>query len=563
MRATGTPGILMGMHSFSPWVKKTLATLTLDEKIGQLLHPTVRPQLSAQQIRDSLPPVRLGGMFVFSGSSSDFRRTTDFLQEGEGLPLVISTDLESGAGRMIAGATAFPDLMSLAAANDETLARDLGEATAVEARAHGVHWTFGPVVDINANPANPIANTRSLGDDPELVARMATALVESLQENGVAATVKHFPGDGWDDRDQHLATSINPLSKREWELTSGVPFRKVFKAGVWTTMIGHIALPSIDPGDPSDPLGPPPAILSRKITTDFLRGELGFDGLVVSDAIQMNGSVSRVNSSYELVVKLVNAGNDVLLFCEARRDFENLKRAVANGDISETRIDEACSRVLQLKERLGFAADPSSARPALKAEEALASRSKKFSAAARSLADKALTCVRSRPVAAKLKPGSRVFVLHLRSNPEYNVDEVDALLSARGLLVDRRTEADNPFLFQAMDFSAYAAILILWTVGPTWGTSFIRPSGPWVRGPWWIRLAYPACPMIHVSFGTPYLVHDVPWAETLLNAYSPDIQTQNAVVDWLFGDLEAEGTSPVDLERPEKIRELIRREFSR
>ena len=555
--------ILGPMHSFSPWVMRTLASLSLDEKLGQLLHPNVRPEWTEAQLAEVLPPVRLGGAFVFSGSGENFARVTRWLQGGGGLPLVISTDLESGAGRMITGATSFPDLMSLAAADDPELVRVMAEATAVEARAHGVHWTFGPVVDVNAHPGSPIANTRSLGDDPDKISRIAALLVETMQAHGLAATVKHFPGDGWDDRDQHLATSINPLSKDEWKRMSGKPFQRAFDAGCWTTMIGHIALPAVDPGIPGDPAGPPPSILSRKVTTDFLRGELGFQGLVVSDATEMGGSSSRVRSTYDLVVGMINAGNDMLLFCDAKRDWEHLRRAVANGDLSAERVDEACARVLELKERLGFAAHPESALPAPRPAEVLAAHRQRFTAAAQALAVKALTAVRTSPaVPLRLEKGEKILVLHLRSNPEYHVDGLDDLLRAEGYVVERRTEADNAFDFQRSDYSAYGLILILWTVGPTWGTSFIRPAGPWMRGPWWIRASFPACPIVHVSFGTPYLIHDVPWAETYLNAYSPDAETQKAVVGWLTGTVKAQGTSPVDLDRPNRIRDLLRREFA-
>jgi len=553
------------MRTTSPWVQKTLASLSLDEKLGQLLHPNIRTHGTAEDIKAHLPPVRVGGAFLFSGTGADFARVANLLQDGPGLPLVLSTDLESGAGRMITtGATSFPDLMSLAAADDGSLAQIMGEATAVEARAYGIHWTFGPVVDVNMHPGNPITNTRGLGDDPQKIARLATALVESMQAHGLAATVKHFPGDGWDDRDQHLATSINPLSPAEWEKTSGLPYRRAFAAGCWTTMIGHIAMPSLDAGDPSDPAGPPPAILSKKITTDFLRGTLGFDGLVVSDAIEMNGSVSRVRSAYELIVKLINAGNDVLLFCQPRRDFEILQKAVAKGDISLARVDEAVTRILELKEKLGFATNPGAARPVANPEAFLAPHRQRFAEAARTLARKSLTVVRSNgSVPLTLKTGDKVLVMHLRSNPEYNVDGFDDLLRARGLVIDHRTEATGPFEYRSLDYSQYKLVLVLWTVGPTWGTGFIRPSGAWMRGPWFVRHEYPVCPVVHVSFGTPYLIHDVPWADTLLNAYSPDSLTQQAVADWLMGDLVAEGTSPVDLDRHAKIRELIRGEFTR
>jgi beta-N-acetylhexosaminidase len=547
----------------SPWVQKTLASLSLDEKLGQLLHPNIRPHWTEEELKKALPPVRLGGAFIFSGPGSEFVRVTRLLQSGTGVPLVISTDLESGAGRMISGATSFPDLMSLAAADDVELARRMGEATAVEARAYGVHWTFGPVVDVNMNPANPITNTRGLGDDPQKIARLATALVESMQAHGLAATVKHFPGDGWDDRDQHLATTINPLSAKEWNKTSGIPYRETFAAGCWTTMIGHIAMPSIDPGHPRDPLGPPPATQSRRITTDFLRGKLGFDGLVISDAIEMNGSVSRVQSAYELVVNMVNAGNDMLLFCDAKRDFAILQKAVGRGDITLERVEDACARVLELKERLGFAADPASALPAADPEAVLAPHRERFADAARTLARRALTPVQSLGKPLTLKKGSQVLVLHLRSNAEYHTDAFDDLLRGHGIEVVRRTEADTPFEYRSIDYSNYAMVLVLWTVGPTWGTSFIRPAGAWMRGPWFVRHEYPACPIVHVSFGTPYLIHDVPWADTMLNAYSPDAFTQQAVAEWLFGELKPTGTSPVDLKRHEKVRALIAKKWGK
>jgi len=552
------------MRSTSPWVQKTLASLTLDEKLGQLLHPNIRPGTTADQFRAQMPPVRLGGVFVFSGPGPEFWKTAQMLHDGPGLPLLLSSDLESGAGRMIGDATTFPDLMSVAAAGDEDLARLMGEATAVEARAYGIHWTFGPVVDINGHPGNPIANTRGLGDRTALVSQMARALVEGMQAHGLAACVKHFPGDGWDDRDQHLATTINPLTRDEWDRTSAVPYRDAFAAGCWTTMIGHIALPSVDPGDPSDPLGPPPGILSKKITTDLLRGELGFEGLVISDAIQMNGSLSRIRDSYDLIVQLVNAGNDQLLFCDARRDFAHLQRAVACGDISLARVDEACTRILELKEKLGFAADPASARPAADPVAALAPHRARFAAAAEALARKALTPVRTAAeVPLSLKAGDKVLVVHLRSNAEYHVDGFDDLLRARGLVVDRRTEADPAHGLQAVDYSPYALVLLLWTIGPTWGTNFIRPAGAWARAPWFLRGQQPLCPVVHISFGTPYLIHDVPWADTMLNAYSPDVHTQKAVAAWLFDGAPAPGTSPVDLDRPAKVRELIARAFAR
>jgi beta-N-acetylhexosaminidase len=261
---------------------------------------------------------------------------------------------------------------------------------------------------------------------------------------------------------------------------------------------------------------------------------------------------------------MINAGNDMLLFSIAKRDFEILRRAVAEGRVTRERIDEACAQVLALKERLGFASNPASARPAADPEKVLAPHRARFAQASRELARRALTLVHSDGrVPLTLKAGDRLLVVHLRSNPEYQVDGLDNLLKVRGVVVDRRTEADSAFDLRSLDYSIYKAVLMAWVVGPTWGTNFIRPAGAWMRSGWFVRHEQPLCPHVHVSFGTPYLVHDLPWADTLLNAYSPDLSTLEAVVEWLFGELTPNGISPVDLDRPAKIRELVAREFSR
>jgi beta-N-acetylhexosaminidase len=328
-------------------------------------------------------------------------------------------------------------------------------------------------------------------------------------------------------------------------------------------MIGHIAMPAIDAGNPADPAGPPPATLSRAIATGFLRGTLGFEGLAVSDAIEMHGSVSRVRDAAELVVGLLNAGNDMLLFSDAKRDFGIIRDAVARGAISLARVDEACARVLALKERLGFAADPAAALPAADPEAVLAPLRPRFAAAAREVARRALTAVRM-PAGGfpHLRPGDRVLAIHLRSNPEYNTDGLDTLLEERGMTVDRHTEANNPFAYPSLDLGVYRLILFCWTVGPTYGTNAIRPAGTWMRIPWFVGNAFPPCPVVHANFGTPYLVNDLPAASILVNAYSPDCHSQAAVADWLCGELEPSGVSPVDLDRPARIRELIRREYA-
>jgi Beta-glucosidase-related glycosidases len=536
--------------------------MSLEQKIAQMLIPNFRPQSGPAALEEVLPPgLDPCGVFFFSSGRAEFSRCTDALQERCRIPALVCSDLESGAGRMIEGCVTFPDLMGLAAAGDLALARKMGEATAREAREQGVHWTFGPVSDLNANPYNPITNTRSLGDDPAKVSAFATELVESMQEHGLAACAKHFPGDGWDDRDQHLLTTVNPLTLEEWERQSGRVFADLVRAGVKSIMIGHIALPSVDPGDGSDPLGPPPATFSRKILQGLLRERLGFEGVIVTDALEMGGLNTRVRSREELIVNCVNAGCDALLFSLARRDHAAILAAVREDRVSEARIDEAVTRILRLKEELGLAGSGAEA-PAI---TVTAEERSSYGDAADEIARKALTLVADRlpQGRSRLQAPGRVLAVHLRSNPEYNVDLFDDLLRKEGFEVERRSEADRDVDWGGQDYSRYAAILFLWNMGPTWGTSDIRPGGPFMRIPWFVRMAQPECPMLHLNFGNPYIAHELAWADYLVNAYSPDPHSQAAVLDLLVGRIEARGRSPVDLGRPARLREMLAREFAK
>jgi beta-N-acetylhexosaminidase len=530
--------------------------MSLDQKLAQMLMPNFRPQLNPEQMEDVLEPgLDPGGVFFFRGDSGEYKRTAEWLQARCSLPALVTSDLESGAGRMISDCVTFPDLMGLAAAGDLSLAREMGRATAVEARQNGVHWTLGPVADVNANPYNPIDCTRSLGDDPARVAAFSRKLISGMQERGMAACVKHFPGDGWDDRDQHVCTTVNPLTLDQWLAHSGKPFAEAIAAGVKSVMIGHIALPAIDPGDPNDPLGPPPATLSKAIVTGLLRERMGFQGVIITDAIEMGGLVSRVSSRSELIIRAVNAGCDVLLFSIARTDFNLLKQAAQTGAIGMSRIDDAVSRVLALKEDLGFAARPSLALPTGKIA---GSERAEFEAAAKGVARKSITLVRGKAGAVDLSPGDSVLTIHLRAHPEYNVDGFDSLLEEEGFKVTRKTESDSASGWMDSGFiSSLKAIFLLWNMGPTWGTSDIRPGGDYMRIPCFLRQRFPPCPLLHISFGYPYMSHDLPWADYLLNAYSPDIHSQRAALDVILGRIPASGESPVDLSRPDRFAQLL------
>src|SRR5262245_39261199 len=335
------------------WVDATFAALSTEDKAAQLLIPTLGAYDYRREAVDAFLAERtLGGVFVGIADRNRHREEIAKLQARCSVPLVVASDLEAGAGHFVHGGVPFPDLLAVAAANDAQLAYTLGTAAAREGRYAGIHWTFAPVVDVNVNPDNPIANTRSLGDDPERVARLAEAIMHGMQEHGLAACAKHFPGDGVDDLDQHTVTSVNTLSRQEWQRISGLPFRRAIAAGVWSVMVGHIALPAWD--NTHNICGVyRPASISHTLVTGLLRGELGFQGLIVSDDMNMGG-VAGYMRRRERTVACIAAGCDMLLFPKLPDDYDALVEAVRSGALSEVRLDEAVHRILAFKARLNL-----------------------------------------------------------------------------------------------------------------------------------------------------------------------------------------------------------------
>lgn len=537
----------------SGWVEHTLAfatRMTIDQKIGQLLHPDIWPTASPDELTDMLGDVEPGGMFLHPGKTEEFQNTTRWLQARFPVPVIVSSDLECGAGRMVEDATSFPDLMSLAATDDEELAFEMGRAAAVEGRACGVHWSFGPVVDINANPHNPDANTRALGDDPDRIARLATAMIRGMQQNNLCATAKHFPGAGFDDRDQHICTTINPLRMDQWLALSGRMFQEAIDAGVWSIMIGHLALPAWDPGDGAHIQHAPPATISRQLVTGLLREKMGFQGVIITDALDMGG-VTSWGPFEEIIPAVIEAGCDMILFSSAKRDFDILKRAVESGRLTEERIDQSVRRILALKETLGL-------RKSLALPTVTAADSERFQRASREIAERAITLVRDHNGALplKLEPGARVLSYHLRGDAEYkNVDAFDDLLRARGVEVTRFDEAELGKLPDAAEIAGFDVVLLSVVLGPSWGTNRIRPAGNYMRDVWALTTSHhPRLAL--VSYGSPYLLYEMPRLPLVINAYSPDLSTQEAVLRLLTGEISAAGKSPVDLDAPYRFKPL-------
>ena len=355
------------------WVKNTLTKMSLDDKVGQLLVSSFGSDyLSTDSSQfEALVKIvhdyHIGGFHVFGGVepvpdvllNPTYGTVTlgqplaaasllNRLQAIAAYPLLNSADFETGAGFRLEGATTFPRNMAFGAAGDERLAFEAGRITAIESRAIGVQVNFAPVVDVNNNPRNPVINTRSYGEDPELVGGLGAAYVRGLQAAGMIATLKHFPGHGDTDTDSHLGLPIikdprETLEKIEWP-----PFRAGIAAGAGAVMTGHIEMPALDPAPNT------PTTLSGPIVTGVLRRDLGFGGLIYTDSMGMAG-VTALYKPGDAAVRALKAGNDIVLHSpDDAAAFGGIKAAVQSGEIPQAQIDASVERVLRAKARTGL-----------------------------------------------------------------------------------------------------------------------------------------------------------------------------------------------------------------
>lgn len=280
------------------------------------------------------------------------RETLAQYVENADIPILMTSDFENGCGSMLKGLTPLPYLMSLGATNSEKVAYDYGKATALEARSVGANWSFSPMCDLNINKRNPLVNVRGMTDDPEIAIRLINEVIRGMQENGLAACAKHFPGDGLDWRDQHIMTTNNTLSFEDWKKLSGKVFQSVIDNGVYSIMPGHITLPSYQ--KEQFPNGMKlPATLSYELISKLLKKEMGFTGVVVTDALDMGGFNGWYKNRDISQIESFKAGCDMMLW-PTRNYVNDMIEAIENGYITMERLDDAVSRILTMKEKLGL-----------------------------------------------------------------------------------------------------------------------------------------------------------------------------------------------------------------
>ncbi|MBK9692069.1 MAG: hypothetical protein IPO73_10365 [Gemmatimonadetes bacterium] len=335
-------------------VERLLDSLPLRAKVAQLVMPWIPGAYQAFDdsafavMQGWVDSLEVGGLIVSIGSPVDVALKLNRLQRRSRLPLLVAADLEGGASFRLTGATPFPPNMGVGAAARDSDAYEVGRITALEGRAVGIHLAFAPVADVNNNPANPIINTRSFGEDPYLVARLVSAAIQGLQDHGMLATAKHFPGHGDTETDSHLALPVIPTPWARLDTLELVPFRAAVVAGAAFIMSGHVAMPAIS-GDRSRP-----ATLDPNVMQSVLRDSLGFQGLLVTDALDMGGIVNAYGAG-EAAVLAFRAGADLLLQpADPRAAINAVTEAVESGRVTYERLDRSVRRVLRLKMQLGL-----------------------------------------------------------------------------------------------------------------------------------------------------------------------------------------------------------------
>src|SRR5580698_10101205 len=540
----------------SKWVETTLKKMSVDEKIGQLLfttyHGSLTPTDSAAyaQMMHDVSDLHCGGFInITQGSPLGIVKSqayptavlTNQLQAKSKLPLLVGADFERGTAMRLDEGTSFPTAMALAAGGDPKDAYTMGKTTAVEARAVGIQWIYAPDADVNNNPGNPIINTRSFGEDPQRVAEFVTQFVRGVEENGGLATAKHFPGHGDTAADSHIDLPVIPANRERLESLELVPFRAAIAAGAGSIMTGHLAVPAFEPDTNT------PATLSHNILTGVLRDELHFQGLVVTDAMDMGGITVRYAPG-EAAVRAVLAGADALLMPPVPdAAFEGLQNAVRSGRISIERLDASVRRILEAKAMLGL--DKTRIVDINAINQKLGSVA--WQKEAQDISDRGITLLRDTPKVLPIdgtKP-NRALLLAFYADPEpYPGEDLERELKSRFDSVTT-LRADTRFInastLKLPDPSTYdTAILALFVrVSDRKGNVDVPVEQAAVAD----QLYKTGKPVITLGFGSPYLIERFPAAQTWLAAFGISDVAQISMARAMFGEIPVRGKLPVTI----------------
>jgi beta-N-acetylhexosaminidase len=530
------------------WVEDTLAKMSTEEKVCQLFAPigfNPDPAFLASWVRKYKP----GAMMFRPLPGKTIQTAYRALQEASDIPMLLAANVEDGGNGMIEEGTFYGKPLQVAASDDEQGAYKLGEIAGRESSAVGGNWAFAPIVDIDYNWRNPITNLRTFGSDPERVLRMAKAYKKGFEASGGAVSVKHFPGDGMDERDQHLHVTFNTLPVDEWMNTYGKIYRDLIDDGAHTVMVGHIAFPEYSrlKGVPDQQLKS--ATLSPELLQDLLREELGFNGLITTDATPMVAFATD-EKRRDAIPLAVAAGCDMILFTRNYdEDLESMHQGLEKGIVTEDRLNDAVRRILGVKASLGL----HQKEKLVPEEEALnIVHSEESVQASKELADKSITLVRDREKILPITPEQHksIYLMSLGvSSDEPQIQQVAKTLEKEGFTVevqDIRTFGGEKAgqsireLKESYDLALFVALERTKSnrtqVRLNWNP-FIAIDSPWFSTD---------MPTIFVSLANPYHLIDVPYVSTFINAYSDNKATIDTLVNKLIGKSTFKGISPSD-----------------
>lgn len=550
---------------------RILRKMTLDEKVGQLVHIGINARFANQDseyfqdLKRHVAENKLGGIILFGAPLYETVHLVNRMQENAKVPLLISLDAETGIGMRFFDVANFPWNMAVAATRNPEYAYKMGVVTGREAKAIGVQQVYAPVLDVNNNPDNPVINVRSYSEDPQLVADFGTAFMAGVQSQGVIATGKHFPGHGDTNIDSHRGLPVIDVSRERLDRVELLPFRTAIENGIASIMVAHVGMPQIDPteirpiknalrvdaeegAEIVNESSPIPATLSRKIQTDILKGELGFKGLVVTDAMSMSGLTLYVTQE-EAGVRAIEAGADVL---EKPADVDamlnGLKEAVRSGRLSESRIDESVRKILAWKEAVGLFKQKIT--PIDRIDRIVSP--KDSYALADEIAEKAVTLVRNDEKILPLPKDKRVFVLGVSNgfDGESTSQSLNRFMREnriRGGSVLLQDNSSPEQVSRAREMARNADYVIVAMFGRVRSGARNSVGIPDAGADILRGLLSQNKKVVGIAFGNPYILGSFPELKTYIVAYGDMSGLQRAAGKVIFGMIKPSGKLPISL----------------
>jgi beta-N-acetylhexosaminidase len=557
------------------WVQDTLESMTEDEKVGQLFCPSIS-RFNNKSIKELTEEYKVGSMMIRPFEVKGLQDNLRKLQESSKIPMLISANLEAGGNGAVNEGTLFAMPEGCSATGDTVNGYRLGKICAREAASVGVNWGFAPIVDIDMNYRNPITNIRSFGDDPDMVIEMSRGYQKAAKEEKVISTIKHFPGDGVDERDQHLLVAVNSLGYDEWMNTYGRIYKTLIEEGAPAVMCGHLAQPSvareIDPSI-SDEQALMPATLSKTLMTKLLRDKLGFNGLVVTDSTLMVGFMQKMPRK-KAVPLSIESGADVFLFNRSlKEDVGYMKQGLKDGILSKERLDEAVTRILAAKASIDLNTKHKDKTIVPDGDPMQVIGSEETKKWVKECADKAVTLVKDNRNLLPLSPQKtkriylNVIENYVTNNSPFAKDIMSRLekegfevelrkrkmdfnpnLLLKGIMTPTIIKVLKEVMTDTESFvSKYDMSMIVVNMETVSNATVVRINWKVLFGlgndiPWYAG----EMPLVVISTANPYHLLDIPMAHTYINAYTGSRATLDAVFDKMMGRSEFKGVSPVD-----------------